>query len=65
MQSTLSGTGGSVGNLALWQHGDSAKVALSQLVGDGQVVGGIKLDSGGTLECFNNYDENMAAVSCP
>jgi hypothetical protein len=52
-QSKLSGTTNS-----LWQSDGTAKIALTQLVGP------IRKDSG-TLQCFNNYDENLAAVSCP
>ena len=37
--------------------GSSIKVALSQL------VGGI-VASGNSLQCFDNYDENLAAVNC-
>jgi hypothetical protein len=33
-------------------------VALSQL------VGGVTILTG-TLQCFNNYDQNMAPVTCP
>jgi hypothetical protein len=46
-------------NYALQQSDTgTAKVALSQLVG--QVLAGPD-----TLQCFNNYNENMAAVTCP
>jgi hypothetical protein len=51
-QSKLSGSTFSLAQT----DGGSAKVALSQLVGG---VGG------GPVQCFNNYNENMAAVSCP
>jgi len=37
---------------------DTAKVALTQLVGP-------VIREGGTLQCFNNYDANLGAVSCP
>jgi hypothetical protein len=54
-QSKLSGTSNS-----LWHDpafgGGTAKVALSQLV---EPVGG------SSFQCFNNYNENMAAVACP
>jgi hypothetical protein len=54
-QSKLSGTSNS-----LWHDpafgGGTAKVALSQLV---EPVGG------SSFQCFNNYNENMAAVTCP
>jgi hypothetical protein len=54
-QSKLSGS-----SWALIQtDGGTAKVALSQLVGP------VAANFGGTLQCFNNYKENMAAVSCP
>jgi hypothetical protein len=36
----------------------TAKVALTQLVGGVQNISA-------TLQCFNNYNENMAAVACP
>jgi hypothetical protein len=52
-QSTLSGSDNS-----LFHETGSAKVALSQLVG--RVT-----REGGTLQCFNNYDENLGAVTCP
>jgi hypothetical protein len=55
-QSTLSGTG-SGQDLALANDGGNAKIAVSQL------VGGIQA-SGNSLQCFDNYDENMAAVNC-
>ncbi len=53
-QSKLSGTTNS-----LVQFDGTANIALTQLVGP------IRNGSAGTLQCFNNYDENMAAVSCP
>jgi hypothetical protein len=52
-QSKLSGTTNS-----LWQTDGTARIALTQLVGP------IGKDSG-TLQCFNNYDGNLAAVTCP
>ena len=53
-QSKLSGS-----TFSLYQFGSSntVKVALTQLVGT------VRRDSG-TLQCFNNYDQNMAAVTC-
>jgi hypothetical protein len=51
-QSELSGTTDALAQT----DGGSSKVALSQLVGG---VGG------GPVQCFNNYNENMAAVTCP
>jgi hypothetical protein len=55
MHSKLSATGA---KSALQQVGGSSiKVALSQL------VGGI-VASGNSLQCFDNYDENLAAVNC-
>jgi hypothetical protein len=59
-QSKLTGSGGAFVNHALRiESGTTAKVALSQLVGGG-------VDSNqSTVQCFNNYNENMAAVSCP
>ena len=57
-QSKLSG-----GTAALRQDGITnffpAKVALSQLAGPVQVT------NGGSLQCFNNYNQNLAAVNCP
>jgi hypothetical protein len=50
-QGKLSGTTNSL----VQTGGGTAKVALSQLVGG---VGGA------SYQCFNNYNENMAAVSC-
>ena len=38
--------------------GGTAKVALTQLVGP------IHKSSNSTLQCFDNYDENMAAKTC-
>jgi hypothetical protein len=55
-QSKLSATG-SGQNLALATDGGSAKVAVSQL------AGGIQA-SGNSMQCFDNYDENMSAVNC-
>jgi hypothetical protein len=53
-QSKLSGSSNS-----LWHGiGGTAKVALTQL--EGPVS-----RTGGTLQCFNNFDQNLAAVSCP
>jgi hypothetical protein len=40
------------------QSSDTTKIALSQLVGLRDV------SSGPNLQCFNNYDQNLAAVSC-
>ena len=37
---------------------DAAKVALTQLVGP-------VTREGGTLQCFNNYNDNLGAVNCP
>jgi hypothetical protein len=36
-------------------------------VADTQLVGPVSNDSatGAALQCFNNYDENLAAVTCP
>ncbi len=54
-QSKLTGSGGAFVNHALRiQSGTTAKVALSQLVGS------TNGDDGDTLQCFNNYNENMA-----
>jgi len=56
-QSTLSGSFSSLlqeSNSA----NDTAKVALTQLVGP-------VTREGGTLQCFNNYNDNLGAVSCP
>jgi hypothetical protein len=52
--SKMSGT-----NAALFQSSGSSNnsVALSQIVGP--------LQSQTTLQCFNNYDASMAAVTCP
>jgi hypothetical protein len=52
-QSTLSGSTNS-----LFQDVGTTKVA------DTQLVGPVSKDSG-ALHCFGNYNENMAAVSCP
>jgi hypothetical protein len=41
---------------ALSLFGGSSKVALTQLVGP------VRADPG-TLQCFNNYNENMAAAT--
>jgi hypothetical protein len=43
--------------LAVANDGGSAKIAVSQL------VGGIQA-GGNSLQCFDNYDENMAPVNC-
>jgi hypothetical protein len=40
--------------------GGTATVAFTQLVGPVIIAA-----PGGTLQCFNNYNQNMAAVSCP
>jgi hypothetical protein len=55
-QSKLNGGTGE-NSSALFQIGGTAKVALTQL------VGGVRL-GGGSVQCFNNYNENMAAVTC-
>jgi hypothetical protein len=52
-QSKLSGS-----EAALTHASGTGTVALTQLVGGVRVFGG-------TLQCFNNYNENMAAVTCP
>lgn len=49
-QSTLSGS-----NYSLYQSGSTVKVAVTQLVGP--------VSTG--LVCFDNYDANLAAVTCP
>jgi hypothetical protein len=36
----------------------TTRVALSQL------VGGVFAPSANSLQCFNNYNENLAAVAC-
>ena len=54
-QSKLSGSYNSL----LHTHGGTATVALTQLVGP------IETSKGGAVRCFNNYDENLAAVTCP
>jgi hypothetical protein len=53
-QSTLSGAS----SVRLLFSGSTAKIADTQLVGPVS-------KQGGTFQCFNNYDENMAAVTCP
>ena len=55
-QSKLSATG-SGQDLALANDGGSAKIAVSQL------VGGIQA-GGNSVQCFDNYDENIAPVNC-
>jgi hypothetical protein len=55
-QSKLSATGPGQDE-ALAQDGGSAKVALSQLVG--AVEGNVN-----SLQCFDNYDENLNPVNC-
>jgi hypothetical protein len=52
-QSTLTGS-----TRSLAQEGGTVKVANTQLVGS-------VVRTSGTLQCFNNYDENLAAVTCP
>jgi hypothetical protein len=52
------------GELALWVRNAGStpgviKVALTQL--EGEVLN----TSSGTLRCFNNYDHNLAPVTCP
>jgi hypothetical protein len=56
-QSTLSGSFRSLLQESTSAN-DTAKVALTQLVGS-------VAREGGTLQCFNNYDDNLGAVSCP
>jgi hypothetical protein len=53
-QSKLSGN-----RASLSLFGGSSKVA------DTQLVGPVTRTSNSTLQCFNNYNENMAAVTCP
>ena len=52
-QSKLSGS-----NRSLVVSYGTVKVALTQLVGP-------VTNASGTMQCFNNYNENMAAVTCP
>ena len=60
-QSRLSGDPPPFGSpLTVDGAGTSAKVALTQLSASPTVLGG-----GASLQCFNNYNENMAAVNCP
>src|SRR5215216_3400279 len=62
-QSKMSGTtaalfkGNNTSNLFKGNNTSNISVALSQLVGP--------IQAQGTLQCFNNYDENLAAVTCP
>jgi hypothetical protein len=55
MQSKLSGTTNSLRH----QEAGTGKVALNQLVGP------VSRQDPGILQCFNNYNQNMAAVTCP
>jgi hypothetical protein len=55
-QSKLSATGPGQ-DLALSSDGGTTKVAVSQLVGGIQAINN-------SLQCFDTYDENMAAVNC-
>jgi hypothetical protein len=55
---TLSASGGSGENTAVYQNNGSAKVANSQLVGT------VYESAPTALTCFDNYDANLAAVSC-
>ncbi|MDQ3864516.1 MAG: hypothetical protein M3317_13665 [Actinomycetota bacterium] len=54
-QSKLSGSNNSL----LHARGGTTTIALTQLVGP------IETSKGGAVRCFNNYDENLAAVACP
>jgi hypothetical protein len=54
-QSKLSGSNNSL----LHTHGGTANVALTQIVGP------ITTSKGGAVRCFNNYDDNLGAVTCP
>jgi hypothetical protein len=56
MHSKLSATGTGANSALQQLGGGSIKVALSQLVGGVQ--------GGNILQCFDNYDENLAAVNC-
>jgi hypothetical protein len=56
-QSKLSGSG-PLPSSALLQEAGSAKVGLSEL------VGGVQASANASVQCFNNYDENLAAVTC-
>jgi hypothetical protein len=53
-ESTLIGSTNS-----LFQDESTGKVANTQLVGPGSTV------EGGSVQCIGNYDENLAAVTCP
>jgi hypothetical protein len=53
-QSKLSGTEAGLNSQS---DSNNIKVALSQIVGP--------IFPHGTLQCFNNYDENLDAVTCP
>jgi NAD-dependent SIR2 family protein deacetylase len=55
-QSKMSGCGTSNSD-ALQEGFGNAKVALSQIAGSISSIDGV--------QCFNNYDENLAAVTCP
>ncbi len=44
---------------SLYQGSGTAKVALTQLVGL------ISKDPSGTLQCFDNYNDSLGAVTCP
>jgi hypothetical protein len=57
-QSKLTGSFSSLTQRESFGIDGTGKVALTQLVGPVRNEGGI-------LRCFNNYDQNMAAVTCP
>jgi hypothetical protein len=54
-QSTLGGTDASL----TLGNGGAGKVANTQLVGP------VSTYNGSVLQCIGNYDENLAAVTCP
>ena len=50
---------GTIGTAIKVDAGDSLNIANSKLVGT------FDLGTGSTLKCFNNYDQNYSAISCP
>jgi hypothetical protein len=54
-QSTLIGDGNSL----VQRNGGTGKVANTQLVGP------VYTENGGSVQCIGNYNDNLAAVSCP
>ena len=78
---TVTASGGNIGFGVINDGGSSATISQSKLSGSDrtlfqastgtakvaltQLEGPVSRVENGTLQCFNNFDQNLAAVTCP